>query len=77
VVTESVDSASVPRIGLDGIRKVVLAPARGAALLERFRLARAAVRDPWLERDDPYHPRKFSDLGRREPELVGMPPDAA
>ena len=52
----------VPRIGLDAIREQVLDPERQAELLERFRLAKAAVRDPWLERDEPYHPRQFADL---------------
>jgi nitrite reductase (NADH) large subunit len=52
----------VPRVGLDEIRAVVLDPERSAELLERFRIAKAAVSDPWLERDDPYHPRQFSEL---------------
>jgi nitrite reductase (NADH) large subunit len=52
----------VPRFGLDAIRAIVLDPERQAALLERLRIAKAAVSDPWLERDDPYHPRQFSDL---------------
>jgi nitrite reductase (NADH) large subunit len=62
----------VPRVGLDRIREVVLGEESGAALRERFRLAKAAVRDPWLERADPYHPRQFGDLDD-EPELVGPP----
>jgi nitrite reductase (NADH) large subunit len=62
----------VPRVGLDRIREVVLDEQSGAALRERFRLARAAVRDPWLEREDPYHPRQFTDLDD-EPALVGPP----
>jgi len=41
---------------------VVLDPELAAALLERFRIAKAAVSDPWLERDAPYHPRQFADL---------------
>jgi nitrite reductase (NADH) large subunit len=52
----------VPRVGLERIREVVLGEESGAALRERFRLAKAAVRDPWLERSDPYHPRQFTDL---------------
>jgi nitrite reductase (NADH) large subunit len=52
----------VPRVGLEEIRRVIEDPELSAALLERFRIAKAAVRDPWLERDDPYHPRQFSDL---------------
>jgi nitrite reductase (NADH) large subunit len=67
----------VPRIGLEEVRAIVLDPERQAELLERFRIAKAAVKDPWLERDDPYHPRQFTDLDdeeAREPALVGPPP---
>jgi len=73
----------VPRIGLERIREEVLDEASGARLRERFRLAKAAAaaRDPWLERDEPYHPRQFSELGEAdgdgaeadEPALVGPP----
>jgi nitrite reductase (NADH) large subunit len=66
----------VPRVGLERIREVVLGEESGAALRERFRLAKAAVRDPWLEREDPYHPRQFSDLDDDEAELVGPPAGA-
>jgi nitrite reductase (NADH) large subunit len=66
----------VPRVGLERIREVVLGEESGAALRERFRLAKAAVRDPWLEREDPYHPRQFSDLDE-EPALVGPPAGGA
>jgi nitrite reductase (NADH) large subunit len=52
----------VPRFGLDAIRAAVLDPEESAALVERLRVAKAAVRDPWLDRDDPYHPRQFTDL---------------
>jgi nitrite reductase (NADH) large subunit len=61
----------VPRFGLEAIREQVLGEA-AEPLLERFRIAKAAVADPWLERDDPYHPRQFSDL-----EPVGPPAGAA
>ncbi|MGI8944916.1 MAG: nitrite reductase large subunit NirB [Thermoleophilaceae bacterium] len=78
----------VPRIGLDEIRAIVLDPERGAALLERFRIAKAAAGDPWLERDEPYHPRQFDGLddeaaesrelqGRELPMLVGPPEGGA
>jgi nitrite reductase (NADH) large subunit len=64
----------VPRVGLERIREVVLGEESGAALRERFRLAKAAVRDPWLERRDPYHPRQFTDLDDGdELALVGPP----
>jgi len=73
----------VPRIGLDRIREVVLDDDEAAALRERFRIAKAAVRDPWLERDAPYHPRQFRDLDTAEAAepparsvaLVGPPPE--
>jgi nitrite reductase [NAD(P)H] large subunit len=71
----------VPRIGLDHIREVVLGEESGAALRERFGLAKAATRDPWLERRDPYHPRQFTDLDDEaeagEPTLVGPPAGGA
>jgi nitrite reductase (NADH) large subunit len=72
----------VPRIGLEEIRAVVTDERRSAELLERFRIAKAAAaaKDPWLERDDPYHPRQFDDLDgagdRAMGELVGPPEDA-
>jgi nitrite reductase (NADH) large subunit len=66
----------VPRVGLERIREVVLGAESGAALRERFRLAKAAVRDPWLERSEPYHPRQFGDLDD-EPALVGPPAGGA
>jgi nitrite reductase (NADH) large subunit len=53
----------IPRVGLEAVRAAVLDPESRAALLERFRIAKAAaVTDPWLERDDPYHPNQFSEL---------------
>jgi nitrite reductase (NADH) large subunit len=61
----------VPRVGIDELRRIVLDPDERATLLERFRIAKAAVSDPWLERDDPYHPNQFGDLD--EPALVGPP----
>jgi nitrite reductase (NADH) large subunit len=67
----------VPRVGLDAIRAVVLDEERGAALRERFRLAKAAVRDPWLERDEPYHPNQFTSHLDDEPALVGPPIEGA
>lgn len=69
----------VPRAGLEEIRRVVLDPERAAELLERFRIAKAAVTDPWLERDTPYHQHQFADLDEERAEapidaLVGPPP---
>jgi nitrite reductase (NADH) large subunit len=66
----------VPRFGLDAIREAVLDPDSSAALVERLRVAKAAVRDPWLDRDEPYHPRQFTDLDG-EPAVVGPPAGAA
>jgi len=71
----------IPRVGLEHVREIVLGEQTGAALRERLRIAKAAVRDPWLERDDPYHPAQFSDLedpgpSGGEPALVGPPAGA-
>jgi nitrite reductase (NADH) large subunit len=66
----------VPRVGLEEIRRVVLDPELSAALLERFRIAKAAVADPWLERDTPYHPRQFADLDEAATDPVESPIDA-
>lgn len=63
----------IPRVGLDAIKEVVFDEAEGAALRERFRLARAAVTDPWLERAKPYHPRQFTDLDEPPLAIVGPP----
>ena len=38
-------------------------------LRERFRIAKAAVFDPWLERNDPVHPNQFAEIDS-EPELT-------
>jgi nitrite reductase (NADH) large subunit len=75
----------IPRIGLEKVREIVLGEQTGAALRERLRIAKAAVKDPWLERDDPYHPRQFQDLDTppdgspdaAEPALVGPPAGGA
>ena len=65
----------IPRIGLEKVREIVLGEETGAALRERLRIAKAAVKDPWLERDEQYHPRQFGDLDTpvAEPALVGPP----
>jgi len=74
----------IPRVGLEKVKEVVLGEETGAALRERLRIAKAAVKDPWLERDEPYHPRQFSELDdettvadEREPSLAGPPPGAS
>jgi nitrite reductase (NADH) large subunit len=74
----------VPRVGLETVRDAVLDPDTCAELLERFRIAKAAALvDPWVEGDDPYHPRQFTDLDEpavtdlRELAAVGPPPDGA
>jgi nitrite reductase (NADH) large subunit len=63
----------IPRIGLEKVREVILGEETGAALRERLRIAKVATSDPWLERDDPYHPRQFEDLDTPEPALIGPP----
>lgn len=73
----------IPRVGLEKVREIVLGEKSGAELRERLRIAKAATKDPWLERDDPYHPRQFSDLDppgpadAAEPALVGPPAGGA
>jgi nitrite reductase (NADH) large subunit len=70
----------VPRVGLDAIHDAVTDPETGAALRERFRLAKAAATDPWLERREPYHPNQFTNLDDDEagdPALVGPPSGGA
>lgn len=62
----------IPRVGLEKVREVILGEESGAALRERLRIAKVATSDPWLERDDPYHPRQFEDLDA--PALVAGPP---
>lgn len=53
----------VERVGIDPVREAVLEPASQAALLERYRIAKAAADpDPWHERHDPVHPRQFAEL---------------
>jgi nitrite reductase (NADH) large subunit len=72
--------AYVERVGLDFIKDAVLDEESGEPerLRERFRLAKAAVVDPWLERNDPVHPKQFSELDS-EPALApaGPPVGAA
>jgi nitrite reductase (NADH) large subunit len=63
----------IPRVGLEKVREVILGEETGAALRERLRIAKVATSDPWLERDDPYHPRQFDDLDTPEPALAGPP----
>jgi nitrite reductase (NADH) large subunit len=74
----------VPRIGLEQVREVVLDPTRSAELMERFRIAKAAaIVDPWLERDEPYHANQFTtdleqpgdDFDLRTLAVVGPPPE--
>jgi nitrite reductase (NADH) large subunit len=61
----------VPRMGLDHLRDVLADDARAEALLERFRLAKAAAFDPWAaEADAPHHPTQFTEIvGPPESEL--------
>jgi nitrite reductase (NADH) large subunit len=54
--------AFVPRIGLEKVREIVLDEEQSASLRERLAIAKAAVQDPWLERDEPYHPNQFVEL---------------
>lgn len=65
----------IERVGLDAVRANVLDEQSGEPerLLERFRSAKAAVADPWLERREPVHPRQFSEIDT-EPELAAVAP---
>jgi nitrite reductase (NADH) large subunit len=57
------------RVGIDAVREAVLDPDEQAALIERYRIAKAACDpDPWRERRAPVHPRQFAELDT-EPEL--------
>jgi nitrite reductase (NADH) large subunit len=64
--------AFVERVGISEVREAVLGDAE-AALLERYRIAKAAADpDPWRERHAPVTPKQFAELDT-EPELVGPP----
>jgi nitrite reductase (NADH) large subunit len=53
----------VPRLGLEEIFTTICDAATAEALMERFRLAKAAAFDPWaVERELPYHPTQFVDV---------------
>ncbi|GAC1436657.1 MAG: nitrite reductase large subunit NirB [Solirubrobacteraceae bacterium] len=69
----------VPRVGLEHVREVCLDRRQAADLLERFRIAKAAALvDPWLERNEPYHPQQFTDLDEQSALVAaGPPPDGA
>ncbi|MBI5310436.1 MAG: NAD(P)/FAD-dependent oxidoreductase [Actinobacteria bacterium] len=64
----------VERVGLDAVRAAVLDEQSGEPerLMDRFKLAKAAVVDPWLERREPVHPRQFSEIDS-QPELAAVP----
>jgi nitrite reductase (NADH) large subunit len=65
--------AYLERVGIDAVRAAVLDADEQAALLDRYRIAKAAVDpDPWRERYDPVHPKQFAELDS-EPALVGPP----
>jgi nitrite reductase (NADH) large subunit len=66
----------VERVGIEAIRRVVLGEEQ-AALLERYRIAKAAADpDPWQERHHPVMHKQFAELDT-EAELVGPPVGAA
>ncbi|OGW60156.1 MAG: hypothetical protein A2V83_06245 [Nitrospirae bacterium RBG_16_64_22] len=56
------------RVGIEKIKVAVFDPASGPALSARCRQSKAAVGDPWLERDAPVHSRQFEAL---EPVMAG------
>ena len=66
----------VPRIGLEKIKEIVLDEEQGAALRERFRIAKAAaVVDPWREGAEPATANQFTELDALA--LAGPPSDGA
>lgn len=76
----------VDRVGLEVIQEQVLDPERAAALMERFRIAKAACDpDPWRERRAPATANQFSDLDSEitplslsdhlGPDAIGPPDD--
>ena len=67
----------VPRIGLEEIREIVLDEPRAPRCASACGSPRPRSRDPWLERDEPYHPRQFSDLDAPTGRLVGPPAEGA
>jgi nitrite reductase (NADH) large subunit len=68
--------AFVERVGISEVREAVLGDSE-AALLERYRIAKAAADpDPWRERHAPVTPKQFAELDS-EPELVGPPAGGA
>jgi len=55
--------AYVERVGIDAVRAAVTDAATAEALLERYRIAKAAADpDPWRERHAPVHPKQFAEL---------------
>jgi nitrite reductase (NADH) large subunit len=69
--------AYLERVGIDAVRAIVLDPEHAAALLERYRIAKAAADpDPWRERHAPVSPKQFAELDS-EASLVGPPAGAA
>jgi nitrite reductase (NADH) large subunit len=53
----------VERVGIEAVRQAVLDDrGKGADLLARLEQAKALAQDPWLEREQPLHPRQFEDL---------------
>jgi nitrite reductase (NADH) large subunit len=61
------------RVGIEPVRAAVLDPDRQAALIERFKIAKAACDpDPWRERARPVHPNQFAELDTKPLDLVAI-----
>jgi nitrite reductase (NADH) large subunit len=61
------------RVGLEAVQGAVLDPDEQAALIERFRIAKAACDpDPWRERTRPVHPKQFAELDTEPVDLVAL-----
>lgn len=68
----------VERVGIEAVREAVLDDDNAAALLERYRIAKAAADpDPWRERHNPVTPKQFAELDTDADVLVGPPVGAA
>jgi nitrite reductase (NADH) large subunit len=68
----------IERVGIETVRTAVSDPENASALLERYRIAKAAADpDPWRERHAPVSPKQFAELDTDAGLLVGPPAGAA
>ena len=61
------------RVGLNAVRRAVLDRDQQSALIERFKIAKAACDpDPWRERSRPVHRKQFAELDSEPVDLVSL-----